>query len=202
MQECSGARLLAYVIGLVNQGLPLQNEYIAAENRILQFRFPPRSRLSDPERSTFAEIGKRLGRSALQQVSLRRQTRYDPRLVPPVDCPQTRRLRTARRTRAAPIARHVEALIVCIARKNPVWDATRMSKRWPIPANPAIRRWATHPSPRCDRPRAQRSQKTTWEDFIASHMGSPWPAPTSSRSKCSPGEVSPSRTGSAAHFLG
>ena len=29
-------RLLAYVIGLVNQELLLQNEYLAAENRILR----------------------------------------------------------------------------------------------------------------------------------------------------------------------
>ena len=30
------ARLLAYVTGLVNQELLLQNEYLAAENRILR----------------------------------------------------------------------------------------------------------------------------------------------------------------------
>ena len=69
MQENKWARLLAYVTGLVNQRLLLQNEYLAAENRILRSRFPARMRLSDPERSTLAEIGKRLGRTALQQVA-------------------------------------------------------------------------------------------------------------------------------------
>ena len=69
MQENKWARLLAYVTGLVNQKLLLQNEYLAAENRILRSRFPARMRLSDPERSTLAEIGKRLGRTALQQVA-------------------------------------------------------------------------------------------------------------------------------------
>src|ERR1700754_886040 len=63
------ARLLAYVTGLVNQRLLLQNEYLAAENRILRAHLPARVRLSDPERSTLAEIGKRLGRTALQQVA-------------------------------------------------------------------------------------------------------------------------------------
>src|SRR6478736_1047019 len=63
------ARLLAYVTGLVNQKLLLQNEYLAAENRILRAHLPARMRLSDPERSTLAEIGKRLGRAALQQVA-------------------------------------------------------------------------------------------------------------------------------------
>ena len=82
MEENRWARLLAYVTGLVNQRLLLQNEYLAAENRILRSRFPARMRLSDPERSTLAEIGKRLGRAALHQGSLRRETRYDSRLVP------------------------------------------------------------------------------------------------------------------------
>src|SRR5436189_5757448 len=63
------ARLLTYVTGLVNQELLLQNEYLAAENRILRAHLPARLRLSDPERSTLAEIGKRLGRKALELVT-------------------------------------------------------------------------------------------------------------------------------------
>src|SRR3954452_10988634 len=63
------ARLLVYVTGLVNQKLLLQNEYLAAENRILRSHLPPRLRLSDPERETLADIGKRLGRRALAQVT-------------------------------------------------------------------------------------------------------------------------------------
>jgi hypothetical protein len=35
------ARLLAYVTGLVNQQLLLENEYLAAENRILKARLQP-----------------------------------------------------------------------------------------------------------------------------------------------------------------
>ena len=35
MKETNWARLLAYVTGLVNQDLLLQNEYLAAENREL-----------------------------------------------------------------------------------------------------------------------------------------------------------------------
>src|SRR5580765_8395635 len=69
MPDTKWARLLAYVTGLVNQQLLLQSEYLAAENRILRAHQPTRLRLSDPERSTLAEIGKRLGRKALQQVA-------------------------------------------------------------------------------------------------------------------------------------
>src|SRR6266852_3882 len=63
------ARLLAFVTGLVNQHVLLQNEYLAAENRILRAHLPTRLRLSDPQRCTLAEIGKRLGRKALEQVA-------------------------------------------------------------------------------------------------------------------------------------
>lgn len=69
MQDNKWARLLAYVTGLVNQRLLLQNEYLAAENRILRAHLPARFRLSDAERPTLAEIGKRLGRKELQQVA-------------------------------------------------------------------------------------------------------------------------------------
>ena len=50
----------AYGTGLINQELLLKNEYLAAENRIFRAHLPARLRLSDPERSTLAEIGKRL----------------------------------------------------------------------------------------------------------------------------------------------
>ena len=63
------ARLLAFVTGLVNQELLLRNEYLAAENRILRARLPARLPLSDPERRTLAEIGKRVGRKALEKVA-------------------------------------------------------------------------------------------------------------------------------------
>ena len=69
MKENKWVRLLAYITGLVNQELLLQNEYLAAENRILRAHLPSRLRLSDPQRSTLAEIGRRLGRKALAQVA-------------------------------------------------------------------------------------------------------------------------------------
>ena len=67
MQDNKWARLLAYITGLVNQRLLLQ--YLAAENRILRSQLPARLRLSDPERATLAEIGKRLGRKCLADVA-------------------------------------------------------------------------------------------------------------------------------------
>ena len=65
------ARLLAYVTGLVNQELLLQNEYLAAENRILRAHLPARLPLSDPERCTLVEIGRRLGCQANETTRVR-----------------------------------------------------------------------------------------------------------------------------------
>jgi hypothetical protein len=70
-------RLLAYGTGLVNQRLLLQNEYLVAENRILRSHLPSRLCLSDPERSTLAEIGKRLDEEICSwSVQLRSRTRF------------------------------------------------------------------------------------------------------------------------------
>jgi len=40
MRNSKWVRLLAYVTGSVNQELLLQNEYLAAENRILRTKLP------------------------------------------------------------------------------------------------------------------------------------------------------------------
>ena len=60
MKQNSWVRLLTYITGLVNQELLLQNEDLATENRILRAHLPARLHLSDPERTTLAEIGKKL----------------------------------------------------------------------------------------------------------------------------------------------
>jgi hypothetical protein len=53
--------LLAYISGSVDEELLLRNEYLVAENRILRDQIKGRIQLSDAERQTLAEIGKKLG---------------------------------------------------------------------------------------------------------------------------------------------
>src|ERR1700747_2051760 len=65
MKNSQVARLLAYVSGMVNRQLLLQNEYLIAENKILRSHLPARVPLTDSQRTTLAEIGKRLGRQGL-----------------------------------------------------------------------------------------------------------------------------------------
>jgi putative transposase len=171
MPDNQWARLLAYVTGLVNQKLLLQNEYLIAEKRILRAYLPARMRLSDPQRCTLAEIGKRLGRTALQQVA-------------GVAKPDTirawyRRLIARKfdgsKLRAAPgrppIAPEVEALIVRFARENSGLGI-RSHRRSAGQSRPFRLRsdGGQHPSPVRIPPSPKRSQNATWKDFIASHM--------------------------------
>jgi hypothetical protein len=171
MRDNKWVRVLAYVTGLVNQRLLLQNEYLVAENRILRSHLPPRLRLSDPERSTLAEIGKRLGRKDLQ-------------LVASVALPDTilawyRRLialkfdGSKRRSYPGrpPITPEVEALIVRMARENSGWGYDRIAgalanlrhRVSDQTVGNVLRRYGIPPAPR-------RSQKTTWKEFISAHM--------------------------------
>jgi len=62
-------RLLAYLTGSVDKDFLVRNEYLATENRILRGQLRGRLRLSDSERVSLAEIGKRLGRKALEEVA-------------------------------------------------------------------------------------------------------------------------------------
>src|SRR3954452_9742666 len=61
--------LLAYITGSVDEELLARNEYLVAENRVLRNQIQGRLRLSDGERKTLAEIGKRLGKKVLAEVA-------------------------------------------------------------------------------------------------------------------------------------
>jgi hypothetical protein len=168
------ARLLAFVTGLVNQELLLKNEYLLVENRILKARLQPGLRLSGPERTALAEIGKRLGRKLLQQVAS-------------VANPDTilgwyRQLVAAKfdgsRQRGLPgrprIAAEIERLVVRLARENSSWGYDRMVGALAKLANLGhtvsdqtvgniLRRPGIAPA-------RERKRTTTWSQFIGSHM--------------------------------
>jgi hypothetical protein len=68
--ELSGP-LLAYATGLINQELLLKSEYLRPRISTCGPTCQGRTRLSDAERATLAEIGKRLGRKALSHRQYR-----------------------------------------------------------------------------------------------------------------------------------
>jgi hypothetical protein len=171
MPDNKWARLLAFVTGLINQKLLLQNEYLAAENRILRAHLPARVRLFDPERFTLAEIGKRLGRTALQQVACVAKPNtvlawYRRLIARKFD--GSKRRTSPGRPRIAP---DLEALIVRLAKENSGWGYDRivgaLANLGHLVSDQTVgnilRRYGIQPAP-------TRSQNTTWKDFIASHM--------------------------------
>ncbi len=117
MRDNKWARLLVYVTGLVNQRLLL---------RILRSHLPTRLRLSDPQRSTLAEIGKRLGRKDLQLVA--------SATLPDTILAWYRRLIAQKFDESKhrsypgrpPITPEIEALIVRMARENSGWGYDRI----------------------------------------------------------------------------
>ena len=174
MRNKKWLRLLAYVTGSVNQELLLQNEYLAAENRILRAKLPSRLRLSDPERATLAEIGKRLGRKALRAVAC-------------VATPDTilawyRRLVAKKfdgsKHRQYPgrpaVAPEVEALVVRMARENTGWGYDRIvgaltnlgHRLSDQTVGNILRRYGIAPAPK-------RSQTTSWKDLSVHIQGCP-----------------------------
>src|SRR5256885_10192716 len=120
------ARMLAYVTGTVDQELLLRNEYLAAENRILNAQLKGRLTLSDTERATPGEIGHRLGRKVLGEVAnvARPDTIlawYRKLVARKFDGSQ------ARRSPGRPrIKREIEQLIVRIAKENRDWGYDRI----------------------------------------------------------------------------
>jgi putative transposase len=164
------ARLLAYVTGLVNQELLLQNEYLAAENRILRAHLPARLRLSDPERRTLAEIGKRVGRKALEKVAYVAKPDtvlawYRRLIARKFDGSQSRT--SPGRPRISAV---VEGLVVRFARENSGWGYDRIvgalanlgHQISDQTVGNILRRHGVAPAPK-------RSQTTTWKEFICRH---------------------------------
>ena len=127
MQNNSWARLLAYVTGLVNQRLLLQCEYLIAENRILRSHVSGRLRLSDAERSTLAEIGKRLGRKCLAEVACNAKPEtilaWYRRLIARKFDGSKHRSYPGR----PPVGPELEALILRMAQENKGWGYDRVA---------------------------------------------------------------------------
>ena len=119
--------LLAYITGSVDQELLLRNEYLVTENRILRQQIAGRIRLTDAERTTLAEIGKKLGKQVLAEVA---------HIVTPDTILAWHRKLVAKkfdgsRQRKAPgrppIGAALEALVVRMAQENRSWGYDRIA---------------------------------------------------------------------------
>ena len=164
-------RLLAYITGSVDQELLLRNEYLVTENRLLRQQITGRIRLSDAERKTLAEIGKKLGQQALAEIAT---------IVKPDTILAWHRTLVAqkfdgfqqRRSPGRPtIDQELEALIIRIAQENRSWGYDRIVgalanlglKVSAQTVGNVLKRHGIAPAP-------ERKMTTTWKEFIRTHM--------------------------------
>jgi putative transposase len=163
--------LLAYITGSVDQALLLRNEYLVTENRILRNHLTGRVRLSNGERTTLAEIGKKLGRQALAEVAS---------IVTPNTILAWHRQLVAqkfdgseqRKTLGRPkVAAELEAVIVRMAQENRTWGYDRIvgalaNLGYSVSDQTVgniLKRHGIAPAP-------ERKTTTTWKECIRTHM--------------------------------
>ena len=163
--------MLAYITGSVDQELLLRNEYLVAENRILRNRLRGRLSLADGERRTLAEIGKRLGKRALEEVAS---------IVRPETILGWHRKLVARKfdgskNRTYPgrprVDEGIEELVVGIATENRSWGYDRIAGAMANlgyrvsdqTVGNILKRHGIAPAP-------ERRKTPTWKEFIRSHM--------------------------------
>jgi hypothetical protein len=163
--------LLAYITGTVDQALLLRNEYLVTGNRILRHQIKGRVHLSDGERTTLAEIGKKLGKHALEQVAT---------IVKPETILIWHRTLVAQKfdgshRRPAPgrpkIDQELEEVVVRMGQKNRSWGYDRIvgalvNLGYTISAQTGGNILKRHGLP----PAPERQTTTTWKTFIRTHL--------------------------------
>ena len=164
-------QLLASITGSVDQELLLRNEYLVTENRLLRQQIPGRVRLSDGERKSLAELGKKLGKQALAEVAT---------IVTPETILAWHRKLIARKFdgsqhRQAPgrlqADKALEALVVRMAQENRSWGYDRIAGAlthlgYTISDQTVGNILKRHGIP----PAPERKKTTTWSEFIRTHM--------------------------------
>jgi transposase InsO family protein len=164
-------QLLASITGSVDQELLLRNAYLVTENRLLRQQITGRVRLSNAERKTLAELGKKLGKQALAEVAT---------IVKPDTILAWHRKLIAQKfdgsqQRQSPgrpkIDPDLEALIVRMARENRSWGYDRIvgalaNLGYTVSdqtVGNVLKRHGIVPAP-------ERKTTTTWKEFIRIHM--------------------------------
>ena len=163
--------MLAYISGSVDEDLLLRNEYLVAENRILRNQIQGRLRLTDGERRSLAEIGKRLGKQALDEIAsiVKPDTilGWHRRLVAKkFDGSKNRQYPGRPRIHA-----DIEELVVRLAKENKSWGYERIAGALANLGHEVSDQTVGNILKRQGIPCAsERKKTTTWTEFIRSHM--------------------------------
>ena len=167
--------LLAYISGSVDEELLLRNEYLVAKNRLLRDQLKGRIRLSDAERQTLAEIGKKLGKQALEEVA----TIVKPDTI----LGWHRKLAAAkfdgsehRKPLGRPrVDKKLEDLVVQMAKDNRSWGYDRLAGALAHLGYDISDQTVGNILKRRGLPTApERDKTTTWSEFIRTHMDVLW----------------------------
>src|SRR6266542_3538439 len=157
-------RLLAYITGSVDEALLLRNEYLVTENRILRNQIKGRVRLGDAERNALAEIGKKLGKKALEEVAS--LVRHRQLIAQKFD--GCRQRQSPRRPKVDP---ELEDLVVRLAQENRSWGYDRIvgglvHLGYTISDQTVGNILKRHGIP----PAPKRQQTTTWREVVRTHL--------------------------------
>lgn len=169
-------RILAYINGDVNEMLLLRLDYITEENRVLRRQLGTRLKLTDAERRSLAEKGKRLGKFLADTVTIVQPETllrwYRELVARKFDGSKNRKY--PGRPRMAP---EIEELVLRLARENRRWGYDRIADAVnqvhpearisdQTVAN-VLKRHAIAPSP-------ERRRNSTWHEFIRTHKECLW----------------------------
>jgi putative transposase len=167
--------LLAYISGSVDEELRLRNEYLAADNRILRNQIQGPVQLTDAERRTLAEIGKQLGKQALEEIAT---------IVKPDTILAWHRQLVAqkfdgseqRKSVGRPrVDQEIEDKVVEMAQANRSWGYDRIAGALAELGYEISDQTVGNILKRRGLPTApERKQTTTWRDFIRTHMDMLW----------------------------
>jgi transposase len=164
-------QLLAYITGSVDQERLLRNEYLVTENRLLRSQIHGRVRLTDAERKTLAEIGKKLSKQALAEVA----TIVKPETILAWHRKLVAQKFDGSRHRKAlgrpQVDKALEDLVLRMAQENRAWGYDRIAGAlvhlgYSISDQTVgniLKRYGIPPAP-------ERRKSTTWQEFIRTHM--------------------------------
>ena len=167
--------LLAYISGSVDEELLLRNEYLTAENRILRAQIKGRMQLTDVERQTLAEIAKKLGKKALEDVAqiVKPDTilAWQRKLAANTFDGSTRRKSPGRPR----VEKELEDLVVKMAKENRGWGYDRLAGALAHLGYEISDQTVGNILKRRGLPTAsERRKTTTWKAFIRTHMEVLW----------------------------
>jgi putative transposase len=167
--------LLACITGSVEEELLLRNEYLVEENRILHHQIEGRVQLTDAQRRTLAEIGKKLSKQALEEVATIVQPdtilAWHRKLVRQKFDGSVQRKSVGRPR----VDQELEDWVVKMAKENRGWGYDRIAGAlaelgYDISDQTVgniLKRRSVPPVP-------DRQKTTTWKEFIRSHMDVLW----------------------------